>query len=69
MVFDGLIQIRGENYRRNYIWIGQKSFLPISERGTDDILVPVPNGELCKEAYIGRAVMDADIIISLGSNQ
>ena len=31
-------------------------------KGTDDIAVPVPNGEYCKEAYIGRAVMDADII-------
>ena len=34
-------------------------------RGTDDVAVPVPNGEYCEEAYIGRAVMDADIIISL----
>ena len=34
-------------------------------RGTDDIAVPVRNGELIKEAYIGRAVMDADIVISL----
>ena len=34
-------------------------------RGTDDIAVPVPNGEYCKEAYIGRAIMDADIFISL----
>ena len=34
-------------------------------KGTDDVLVPVRNGEYCKEAYIGRAVMDADIFISL----
>lgn len=34
-------------------------------RGSDDIAVPVPNGEYCKEAYIGRAVMDADVFISL----
>lgn len=34
-------------------------------RGTDDVTVPVPNGEYCKEAYIGRAVMDADVFISL----
>lgn len=34
-------------------------------RGTDDIAVPVKNGEVIKEAYIGRAVMDADIVISL----
>ncbi|MBO6138229.1 MAG: DUF362 domain-containing protein [Lachnospiraceae bacterium] len=34
-------------------------------RGTDDAAVPVPNGEYCKEAYIGRALVDADIVISL----
>ncbi|MBQ8161234.1 MAG: DUF362 domain-containing protein [Clostridia bacterium] len=34
-------------------------------RGTDDVAVPVPNGEYCQEAYIGRAVMDADVFISL----
>jgi uncharacterized Fe-S center protein len=34
-------------------------------RGTDDVEVPVPNGEFCKTAFIGRAVMDADIVISL----
>jgi len=34
-------------------------------KGTDDIAVPIPNGEVKKEAYIGRAVMDADIFISL----
>lgn len=34
-------------------------------KGTDDIAVPVEGGEYVKEAYIGRAVMDADIIISL----
>ena len=34
-------------------------------RGTDDVEVPVPNGEFCQTALIGRAVMDADILISL----
>jgi hypothetical protein len=34
-------------------------------RGTDDIIVPIEGGEYCKEAYIGRAIMDADIFISL----
>lgn len=34
-------------------------------KGTDDIEVPVKNGEYCKTAKIGRAVMDADIFISL----
>lgn len=34
-------------------------------KGTDDIEVPVQNGEYCKTAKIGRAVMDADVFISL----
>ena len=34
-------------------------------KGTDDIAVPVKGGEFVKEAKIGRAVMDADIFISL----
>lgn len=34
-------------------------------KGTDDIAVPVTGGEYVKEARIGRAVMDADIFISL----
>lgn len=34
-------------------------------KGTDDIEVPVIGGELCKTAKIGRAIMDADIFISL----
>lgn len=34
-------------------------------KGTDEALVPVEGGEYIKEAKIGRAVMDADIIISL----
>ncbi|MBQ0149317.1 MAG: DUF362 domain-containing protein [Bacteroidales bacterium] len=34
-------------------------------KGTDDIEVPVEGGEYIKSAKIGRAVMDADIIISL----
>ena len=34
-------------------------------RGTDDVSVPVVNGEYCEEAYIGHAIMDADVFISL----
>ena len=34
-------------------------------RGTDEVEVPVPGGEYCKTAKIGRAVMDADVFISL----
>jgi len=34
-------------------------------KGTDEVDVPVRNGEECTEAHIGRAVMDADVFISL----
>ena len=34
-------------------------------KGTDDITVPVKGGEYTKEALIGRAIMDADVFISL----
>ena len=34
-------------------------------KGTDEAYVPVHNGELVKEAKIGRALMDADVVISL----
>lgn len=34
-------------------------------KGTDEIMVPVPEGEYVKEAKIGHAIMDADIFISL----
>lgn len=34
-------------------------------KGTDDVLVPVDGGEYVKEAKIGRAIMDADVFISL----
>ncbi|WP_297136975.1 DUF362 domain-containing protein [Terrisporobacter sp.] len=34
-------------------------------KGTDEVLVPVKNGEYVKEAKIGQAIMDADIFISM----
>ncbi len=34
-------------------------------KGTDEANIPVPHGEFIKEAKIGRAIMDADIFISL----
>lgn len=34
-------------------------------KGTDDLKVPVNGGKLCQTAMIGRAIMDADIFISL----
>lgn len=49
----------------NTITTGCQIIIGDGLRGTDDITVPVRNGEYCKEAYIGRVVMDADIFISL----
>lgn len=49
----------------NTVTTGCQIIIADGLRGTDDIAVPVPNAEYCKEAYIGRAVMDADIVISL----
>ena len=34
-------------------------------KGTDEVAVPVAGGEYVKEAKIGRAIMDADVFISL----
>ena len=34
-------------------------------RGTDEVEVPVVNGEYCQTAKIGRAIMDADVLVSL----
>ena len=49
----------------NTITTGCQIIIGDGLRGTDDVAVPVRNGEIIQEAYIGRAVMDADIIISL----
>ncbi len=34
-------------------------------KGTDDVAVPVVEGEYVKEARIGKAIMDADVFVSL----
>lgn len=34
-------------------------------KGTDDVEVPVPGGEYVTRAKVGRAIMDADVVISL----
>ena len=49
----------------NYMTTGCHNIIADGLKGTDDIAVPVPNGEFCREAYIGRALYDADIIIVL----
>ncbi|MDR2517179.1 MAG: DUF362 domain-containing protein [Spirochaetaceae bacterium] len=44
---------------------GVQNIIADGIRGTDDVEVPVAGGVYCKTAYIGRAIMDADIVVSL----
>jgi len=47
------------------ITTGCQNIIADGLRGTDEMEVPVNGGEVCKTALIGRAIMDADIFISL----
>ena len=49
----------------NSITTGCQIIIGDGLRGTDEMEVPVVNGEYCKTALIGHAIMDADIFISL----
>ena len=49
----------------NVVTTGCQIIIADGLKGTDDIEVPVPNGEYCKTALVGRALMDADILVSL----
>ncbi|MCD8249039.1 MAG: DUF362 domain-containing protein [Lachnospiraceae bacterium] len=49
----------------NMISTGCQIIIGDGLRGTDEVEVPVVGGEYCKTARIGRAIMDADIFISL----
>ncbi|MCR4842028.1 MAG: DUF362 domain-containing protein [Eubacterium sp.] len=49
----------------NMVTTGCQIIIGDGLKGTDDVAVPVEGAEYCPEAYIGRAVMDADIIVSL----
>ena len=49
----------------NTITTGCQIIIGDGVRGTDEVEVPVVNGEYCKIALIGHAIMDADIFISL----
>lgn len=49
----------------NYMTTGCPVIIGDGLRGTDDIEVAVKNGEYCKTALIGHAIMDADVFISL----
>jgi uncharacterized Fe-S center protein len=44
---------------------GVQNIIADGLKGTDDVEVPVPGGIYCKTARIGRAIMDADIVVSL----
>ena len=49
----------------NPVTTGCQNIIGDGLKGTDDIEIPVRNGVYCKTARIGRAVMDADIFLSL----
>jgi len=49
----------------NTVTTGCQIIIADGLRGTDEVEVPVKNGEYVKAAKIGRALMDADIVISL----
>ena len=45
--------------------VGCQNIIADGIRGTDDVEVPITGGQHCKTARIGRAIMDADIVVSL----
>lgn len=47
----------------NPLCTGCQTIIADGLKGTDEELMPVPNGEFVKEAKIGKALADADIII------
>lgn len=49
----------------NSVTTGCQIIIADGLKGTDDVELPVPNGEYCKTALIGRAIADADILVSL----
>ncbi len=49
----------------NTVTTGCQIIIADGLRGTDEVEVPVKNGEYVEKAKIGRAVMDADVFISL----
>ncbi|MDR2134679.1 MAG: DUF362 domain-containing protein [Treponema sp.] len=44
---------------------GVQNIIADGIKGTDEVDVPVRGGEYCRVAHIGRAIMDADIVVSL----
>ena len=54
-------------YKNGYnpFMTGVQTIIADGLKGTEERLVPVENGEYVKEAKIGSAIMDADVVISL----
>ena len=49
----------------NSVTTGCQTIIGDGLKGSDDVEIPIEGGEYCKTAKIGRAVADADIIITL----
>lgn len=49
----------------NSVTTGCQTIIGDGLKGSDDVEIPIENGEYCKTAKIGRAISDADIIITL----
>jgi uncharacterized Fe-S center protein len=63
---NGLVHLDAANENGYYPGsTGVQNIIADGIRGTDDIDVPVNGGEYCKTAHIGRAIMDADVVVSL----
>jgi uncharacterized Fe-S center protein len=63
---NGLVHLEAANENVYYPGsTGVQNVIADGIRGTDDVDVPVNGGTYCKVAHIGRAIMDADIVISL----
>ena len=48
-----------------FLSTGCQNIIADGIRGTDDVEIPIKGGIYCKTAFIGRAIMDADIVVSL----
>ncbi|MDR1352479.1 MAG: DUF362 domain-containing protein [Treponema sp.] len=63
---NGLVHLDAANENGFYPGsTGVQNIIADGIRGTDDVDVPVNGGVYCKVAHIGRAIMDADIVVSL----
>ncbi|MDY2870737.1 MAG: DUF362 domain-containing protein [Succiniclasticum sp.] len=49
----------------NPLCTGCQTIIADGLKGTDEELLPVPNGEFVREAKVGKALADADVVLSL----